>query len=326
MFTDQHKDKIRDIILASAELFGIHLINYVVMANHFHILVQVPEKVSLPKLTSKSLLKQTSKLYSPDYVTDLKQQLQRAADHTNPETAAALTDRILERYDKRRANLSEFMKEVKQRITYYINAQYKRAGTLWEGRFKSPIVERTSEAILAISTYIDLNPIRAGIVERPEDYRWCGYAAALSGNRKARKGICSIYALNDKPGSRLPSWNSIKSEYRQYLFEKGIEILADESNGFKGRKGFTAEEVEQEIARRGELPLHEVICHRVRYFSDGVAIGSATFVNRVFEQNRAQLVSKDSLRQTGARRMRGAKWGGLTSLRDLRNNVIGLPS
>ncbi len=88
------------------------------------------------------------------------------------------------------------MKEVKQRITQYINQQYKRTGTLWEGRFRSPIVERTPESILAFSTYLDLNPVRAGIVERPENYRWSGYSAALAGNRIARKGIASIYEMN----------------------------------------------------------------------------------------------------------------------------------
>ena len=123
-----------------------------------------------------------------------------------------------------------------------------------------------------------------------------------------------------------PSWSRVKDQYRQYLFEKGIELLSDEETGFKGRKGFSSEEVEEAIDRRGELPLHEALCHRVRYFSDGVVIGSASFVNRVFEQKRDRLVSPDSTRQTGARRMRGADWGNLTSLRNLRKNVIGLAS
>ena len=77
------------------------------------------------------------------------------------------------------------MQEVKERITHYINKEHNRKGTLWDGRFKSPIVENTPEALLAVSTYIDLNPIRAGIVTKPEDYRWGGYAAALGGDQIA---------------------------------------------------------------------------------------------------------------------------------------------
>ena len=72
--------------------------------------------------------------------------------------------------------------------------------------------------------------------------------------------------------------------------------------------------------------MHKVICHRVRYFSDGAVIGSAEFVNQVFTQQRDRLVTLDSRRRTGARSMRYAEWGGLTTLRDLRVNVIGLPS
>jgi hypothetical protein len=106
----------------------------------------------------------------------------------------------------------------------------------------------------------------------------------------------------------------------------GCKVLTDENSGFKGRKGISAAEVESEIERRGELPLHEVICHRVRYFSGGVVFGSAGFVDRIFQNHLQRLVAPDSKRNTGARRMRGAKLGNLTCLLDLRIDVIGLPS
>ncbi len=103
-------------------------------------------------------------------------------------------------------------------------------------------------------------------------------------------------------------------------------MIADENSGFKGRRGIPATEVEREIERRGRMPLHEAICHRVRYFCDGVIIGSAGFVDRVFQSKRDRLVGRDSKRKTGARTMRGAQWGNLSSTRDLRVNVIGAPS
>jgi putative transposase len=79
-----------------------------------------------------------------------------------------------------------FLKEVKLRITFYMNKRLGRTGTLWEGRYKSVLVEDCEQALLTISAYIDLNPIRAGIVAKPEDYRWCGYAEALAGGRLAK--------------------------------------------------------------------------------------------------------------------------------------------
>ncbi len=324
LFTDQHKERIQQIILASAQLMGVNLINFVVMSNHVHILVRVPPSSSLKPLNRDSLLESVEVLYSAEYLRDLRQEFNRAAACSSPKTVAIQIQSILDRYEKRRANLSEFMKEVNQRITIYINKQTNRRGTLWEGRFKSPIVEISAEALLSVSTYIDLNPIRAAIVDRPEKYRWCGYSAALAGNRMLRDGLSSIFKADQGNHARV-KWSKVDSDYRQKLFEKGIECSADPVTGAKARKGFSAKEVEEEILQRGKLPLHEVICHRVRYFTDGAIIGSASFVDRVFELKRDRLVSTKSRRQTGARKMRGAAWGDLTVLRDLRVNVIGYP-
>jgi hypothetical protein len=52
-------------------------------------------------------------------------------------------------------------------------------GTLWEGRFKSVLVEGTGQTLSTMAAYIDLNPVRAGIVKDPADYRWSGYAEAV---------------------------------------------------------------------------------------------------------------------------------------------------
>ena len=206
----------------------------------------------------------------------------------------------------------------------YINKEHKRKGTLWDGRFKSPIVEKTLEALLAVSTYIDLNPIRAGIVTNPEDYRWCGYAAALAGDKTARHGIKWLYSHRDGEG-KMPGWREASSKYRQSLYEKGIELLEDPNSGIKGRPGFSADQVETEIKRQGKLPMSEVLLHRVRYFTDGAIIGSSEFVDTVFYEHRHQLTAPTSVRSTGARPMRGAEWGGLRTLRDLRVNAIGHP-
>ena len=325
--TDARKDQIQRIIKACAILKGVNLINFVIMSNHLHLLVQIPGKSSIEPLTKDLLIKQAKVLYRKAYVGDLKYEFDRAEklDETRGVGDTWHRQQILNRYEARRGNLSFFMQEVKERITDYINKEHNRKGTLWEGRFKSPVVENTLEALLAVSTYIDLNPIRAGIVSKPEDYRWCGYSAALGGDRMAREGLAWIYS-NQGPKENTPGWHTISGDYRQYLFEKGLELLADESTGCKGRLGFTAEQVEHEIKRRGKLPLHEVMLYRVRYFTDGVVIGSESFVNQVFAKRRDQLTSPNSKRTTGARRMRGADWGGLTTLRDLRLNVIGHPS
>ena len=71
-------------------------------------------------------------------------------------------------------DLGRFMQSVGRRYVRYINANYRRSGTLWEGRFKSAAVSR-DEYLIMCSRYIELNPVRAGLVAHPKDYRWSSY-------------------------------------------------------------------------------------------------------------------------------------------------------
>ena len=186
---DQHKEKIKDIILAASTLKGAFVLNFVVMSNHIHILAQMPEPSSLTPLTEQELIACSKVLYSKNYVNNLQRQFRRAHQEKNPERRTALLLEIFSKYEDNRGDLSDFMKEVKERISKYINKCLGRKGTLWENRFDSVVAENTIKALLAVSTYIDLNPIRAGIVDRVEDYRWCGYSAALAGQKDAQQGF-----------------------------------------------------------------------------------------------------------------------------------------
>jgi putative transposase len=70
--------------------------------------------------------------------------------------------------------VSRMMQTLGRRYVQYVNRTYHRSGTLWEGRFKSSLVQQ-SAYLLACYRYIELNPVRAGIVAAPEDYRWSSY-------------------------------------------------------------------------------------------------------------------------------------------------------
>ena len=79
----------------------------------------------------------------------------------------------------------------KQYLRYY-NHTYKRTGTLWEGRYKSCVVQ-TSEYLLHCYRYIELNPVRAGMVNIPEDYAWSSYAANALGREASLRTPHSEY-------------------------------------------------------------------------------------------------------------------------------------
>jgi putative transposase len=72
------------------------------------------------------------------------------------------------------------MKAIAQLHAQYINKNYRRSGYLWESRFKSCLVQ-SEGYLLACYRYIELNPVRAGLVRRPDEYRWSSYAANARG-------------------------------------------------------------------------------------------------------------------------------------------------
>ena len=77
-------------------------------------------------------------------------------------------------------SVAMLMKHLGQRYVQYVNRSYRRSGTLWEGRFRSCLTQ-TEDYVLACYRYIELNPVRAGLVRRPQDFRWSSYGANAEG-------------------------------------------------------------------------------------------------------------------------------------------------
>lgn len=73
-----------------------------------------------------------------------------------------------------RASLGRLMHGLGQRYASYFNRRYSRTGTLWEGRFKSCVVD-SSRYVLACYRYIEMNPVRAGMVSHPREYAWSSF-------------------------------------------------------------------------------------------------------------------------------------------------------
>ncbi len=77
-------------------------------------------------------------------------------------------------------SITHMMQDLGRKYVRYINRTYQRSGTLWEGRFKASLVD--SEAyLLTCMRYIEMNPVRAGMVLHPEEYAWSSYAANARG-------------------------------------------------------------------------------------------------------------------------------------------------
>lgn len=303
IFGEEEKEFFR-LTMRKLEAFtGVNVLTYCIMSNHWHILLEVP---SSTELSNEELFKRIDGFYSKQRAVEIRQEFEQAHKYALESGNAAWEEAVLEKYRSRMGDLSVFVKELKERFSKWYNRKHDRRGTLWEERFKSVLVENSDHALTTMAAYIDLNAVRAGIVDDPKGYRYCGYAEAVAGGEAARRGICRIRQETDQE----QSWRSVVAQYRTHLFIKGEQT--DEEGGFDPAK------VKHVLEEGGELSRGELLHCRVRYFSDGVALGSRLFVEEVFERNRKLFGAR---RKDGARRMRGGNPEGLFSLRNLSNAV-----
>ncbi|MBX7207904.1 MAG: transposase [Verrucomicrobiaceae bacterium] len=309
------KDKEREMFVHFMRMYerlcGLRVVTFCVMSNHFHVLVEVPRRpeklpteAELLGIIARSCGKTRAHLVRLEL-----EELRRAGAH-------AAAQAIIDGWLGRMWDVSQFMKTLKQVFTQWFNKEHGRKGTLWEDRFRSVLVEGTGNPIAMMAAYIDLNPVRAGVVEDPKDYRWCGYAEAAAGIKVAKEGIAT--AVEAQRGRKVAA-NQAAAEYRQLLFTWGVTTSTNKDGTMK-KRGLDRKKAAKELARGGKLPAHELLRCRVRYFTDGAVIGGRAFVDGVFTALRHRFGPK---REDGARRMRGMEAGvGLFALRDLRRNVF----
>ncbi len=108
-------------------------------------------------------------------------------------------------------SLSLLMKHVAGRQTRYVNKLEKRTGSLWEGRYKSSIVSQ-KEYLAACCRYVELNPLRAGMVTHPAEYQWSSYPCKGEGKKDLVVDLDTNYlALGSSESER-------QAAYAEYVF------------------------------------------------------------------------------------------------------------
>nr|WP_246044522.1 transposase [Pontiella sulfatireligans] len=307
IFGDEEKEFFRRTMRRLEAFMGVRVLTYAIMSNHWHILLEVPP---MTELSDDELHRRIKAFYSKQRANVIMQEYERVTAYAQQTGNSAWLDEWREKYTSRMGDLSIFVKELKERFSKWYNRKNNRKGTLWEERFKSVLVENSDHVIATMATYIELNPVRAGLVEDPRDYRFCGYAEAVAGGAEARKGIEQILHMHGQQAS----WRKLAAQYRIHLFCTGEETSE--------RPGVNPEKMQQVIEAGGELSTYELMRCRVRYFNDGVALGSKLFIEEVFEQHRSWFGEK---RKSGARKIRGSGLEDLFSMRDLRLGAISPP-
>jgi REP element-mobilizing transposase RayT len=267
---DVAKEVLRKQLWQAAEFSGVQILTYCILSNHFHVLVRVPSQTT--EVSDAELLRRYAVLYPKPtaFQTARLEVLQQTLAQGGPEA-----EKLRTTLRRRMHDVSEFMKTVKQRFSVWFNRTHQRLGTLWTERFKSVLVEDRPGALRVMAAYIDLNPVRAGLVSDPKDYRFCGYGEALGGAERARAGLRWLQQAFDG-AAEAPDWRQAQAAYRLLLVSKG-EAPA-RGRGKQGQPAMAEGSTAAAMAQGGELSLAERLRCRIRYLSDGAVLGSQAFV------------------------------------------------
>ena len=256
---DIEKDFMLDLIRRYSTLYLVEILGFCLMGNHFHILVRMfPEY----KFTDDDIKKRYESFYGNDRVFAAGQ---------IPSLRVKLS------------SLSEFIREIKVRFARYYNRRHHRRGYFWGDRFKSVIVEN-GETLINCLAYIDLNPLRAGLVERPEDYRWNSLGYHIQTDNK--DNFLSLdFGL--KEFGILDAEERLK-RYRRYVYEAGA--LDGPEKMVTGV--IDSKVLEKERGNDFELNRVRRFRYRTRYFTDSGIIGTKEFVSENYQRFKGVFMSR----------------------------------
>jgi REP element-mobilizing transposase RayT len=256
---DIEKDFMLDQIKRYSALYFVEILGICIMGNHFHIIVKMlPEY----KFTDQDLKNRYMGFYGDDRVF---------ADGLIPSLRAKLS------------SLSEFVREIKVGFARYYNRRHNRRGYFWGDRFKSVIVDK-GETLINCLAYIDLNPLRAGIVNRPEDYRWNSLGYHVQTNNRDNF-LSTDFGLKE---FNVKSKKERIRRYRRYVYEAGSVNQPEKSSV----KVIEDKVLEKERRREFELSRSDRFRYRTRYFTDSGIIGSKEFVAQNYQRFKHLFYSK----------------------------------
>jgi len=310
--SDHLKGVFQSMMFRQAAFAGVEILTFCLMGNHFHILLRVPERPA--ELPEDHVLNRVSHIWSPAKLAELKERFAHLRDtHADPEPRI---DAELERFRARMFDLSQYVKDLKQRFCQWYNRTQDRKGTLFESRFKSVLVQ-DGRALRFMAAYIDLNPLRAGLVEDPVDYPHCGYAQAMAGNRDRRRGIRRVMADPRDPNGlariRKARWKDVARRYRLWLFERGVRT--SDPSGTPAKPGFSRKQAIEAWCGGGcDLPPAKLLRCKSRYLTDCLIFGSESFIAELIATLSGQIDRKHAKPRPNA--------SGLCGLTPLRGNPV----
>ena len=249
-FGDIEKEKLFQIITAVARFHSIEVMSVCVMGSHWHLVCAAPaDPPSREEVMANWRATRAPDIPEPDW--------------ENPDVVAKLAARM--------RDISCFVKDFEQRFTRWYNASRPRPrrGGLWAGRFQSVLLDKDT-ALWDCLTYVEMNPVRAGLVKSPGDYRFSTWGRMVGGGPHPFAANL-VRHLRQYLGEQAKPWSDARVV---------AELAANMARIAAGERGEDSEAIfaaEAEV-RTGREPFLLTVRRRVRYWTDGALIGSELFV------------------------------------------------
>lgn len=228
-----------DLFRLFSRVYCCKIIGFCIMGNHYHLIVQFDEQRAM---TRRELRKRAALIYSKSVLDGW------------------LKDKW-ERFEARIFNVSELMRNLQASFARWYNQKNQRRGRFWANRFKSTLLEDRQQVIDCL-LYVDLNPVRAGLVKRPEQWegssifyrelgkdRWLAPLGDILGIKKHSQALTQYK-------SRLYYRGAVPTKPGQAAILNKI-IKEEEARGFKKSGAYRK---------------------KLRFFVDGIALGSEEYI------------------------------------------------
>jgi REP element-mobilizing transposase RayT len=274
LFKAEDKDYFLNLLRRFVAGYFVQLHSFAIMSNHFHLLVTVSEDAAA-KADSTEL---AHRLWTVN-TGEFRKRSDEGSRQKMGMKRIMLQETGQEKARERLSSISRFTQDLKQYFARYFNQKHQRLGCLWGSRFKGVIISH-GNAQLACSAYVDLNPVRAGIVQRPEDYRWCSLGLLKKAPEVAKYLLTPVQLA----GAEKRPWEW----YRSFVYESGgvavagekVEGVADQAQ----KAGAAVPVVQAAKEKCQELQLDGRLINRIRNLSEGIVAGTARLIGGLQEK------------------------------------------
>ena len=244
--------KFLDMMLFYVDVYRCRLAAFQIMGNHFHLVVHFEK---FRPLSREEMMTSARKLYG------------QKADE---KTAQWNVDQW-ETFNQRLFDVSKLMANLDGRYALWFNRRFERQGHFWGDRFKNVELLDT-EAVQDALLYVELNAVRAGLVKRPEQWRWGSALWRLTGKDQELIPLEELFSAD--PGT------DVYSSYRARLYYRGA--VPTKENQAAIPRWILRQEQRRGFTRPGAFR------RRLRFLTDGLAVGPAEKVAQLLETYRQQ--------------------------------------